>query len=916
MNKDYKDTLLMMKTDFPMRANLPNKEPEVAAMWEEKNIYQQVLTKNKDRSPFILHDGPPYANGNIHIGHALNKVLKDFVLRYKTMTGYYVPYIPGWDTHGLPIENALTKSDKINRKEMSIDEFRNRCAVYAQKQVVVQKEQFKRLGILGEWDKPYVTLEKEYEAYQLEVFAKMVENNLIFKGLKPVYWSPSSESALAEAEIEYHDKVSSSVYVAFKVSDGKNVLSSDCELIVWTTTPWTIPANLAISVNPSFEYVIIESNERFFVVAKDLVEEFAKEVELESYQLIKSIPGKDLEYVSYVHPLNGRVCPVILGEHVGDDAGTGLVHTAPGHGEDDFIIGKEYNLEVLCPVDERGYMTEEAFEFAGMFYEDANKAIVDKLSQNHALLMHKRFTHSYPHDWRTQKPVIFRATDQWFASIESLKKDMLASIKEVKWIPSWGEVRMSNMIADRKEWCISRQRVWGVPIPVFYAEDGTEILDGAVIRHVAQVFLAEGSSAWFTKDAKSLLPEGYTHPNSPNGLFTKETDTMDVWFDSGSSHYAAMVKRGLPYPADLYLEGSDQYRGWFNSSLSTGVAMMGKAPYKAVLTHGFVLDAEGRKMSKSLGNVIDPQQINKEFGADILRMWVASVNYTSDVRISKEMMKQVSEAYRKIRNTFRFLLGNLDDFSDETDKVDYEKMPEIDQYMINLLNDIIEKVIKAYEEYEFDEVYRIILTYMTNDLSAFYIDFTKDILYIEGMNSLARRSIQTVFYENLNALIRLLTPIIPHTTEEVYFHAKISKKQDSVYLLSMPATMKYANSNELLLKYRAFMDVRDDILKALELARNEKVIGKSLSAKVVLKPINKVKALLDTLKIDLKQVSIVSEFVLTEENIEGISLDSGTFDVKAREGVMCSRCWQVVDHINDDELCERCNNVVKNQEGK
>lgn len=915
MNKDYKNTLLMMKTEFPMRANLPNREPEIASIWEEKEIYKKVLEKNKDRTPFILHDGPPYANGSIHIGHALNKVLKDFVLRYKTMSGYYVPYIPGWDTHGLPIENALTKSDKINRKEMSVDEFRNRCADYARKQVAVQKEQFKRLGILGEWDAPYITLEKTYEAAQLEVFAKMVEKNLVFKGLKPVYWSPSSESALAEAEIEYHDKVSSSVYVAFKVQDGKNVLSRDCELVIWTTTPWTLPANLAISVNPTFEYVIIESEERFFVVAKDLVEEFTKETGIEKYQYIKSILGKDLEYVTYTHPLNGRICPVILGDHVGNDAGTGLVHTAPGHGEDDFIIGKQYNLEVLCPVDGRGYMTEEAFEFAGLFYEDANKAIVEKLKSLGALLQHKRFTHSYPHDWRTQKPVIFRATDQWFASIDSLKKDMLKSIQEVNWIPGWGEVRMSNMVQDRKEWCISRQRIWGVPIPVFYAEDGSEILDADVIRHVAKVFETEGSSAWFTKDAKELLPAGYTHKKSPNGVFTKETDTMDVWFDSGSSHYSAMVKRGLPYPADLYLEGSDQYRGWFNSSLSTGVAMMKKAPYKTVLTHGFVLDAEGRKMSKSLGNVIDPQAINKEFGADILRMWVASVNYTSDVRISKDMMKQVSEAYRKIRNTFRFLLGNLDDFRDETDRVEYEKMPEIDQYMINLLNDTIEKVLKAYDSYEFDEVYRIILTYMTNDLSAFYIDFTKDILYIEAKDSLSRRSIQTVFYDNLIAMLKLLTPIIPHTTEEVYLHAKILKKQESVYLLSMPGTTKYANTNELLMKYRSFMDVRDDILKALEVARNEKVIGKSLAAKVVLHPTSQVRQLLETLKLDLKQVSIVSEFEITDKDVQGITLDSGVFVVSAREGVMCSRCWQVVDQINDDELCERCNNVVINWEG-
>ena len=681
MGKDYKDTLLMMKTDFSMRANLPEKEPMIQKKWYEQNLYQKVCDKNKDRTPFILHDGPPYANGAIHTGHALNKILKDFIIRYKTMSGYYAPYIPGWDTHGLPIENALTKNSKIKRKEMSVSDFRKLCSEYAYKQVEIQKEGFKRLGVLGDWDHPYITMDKSFEAEQIKVFGKMVEKGLIYKGLKPVFWSPSSESALAEAEVEYHDVTSTSIYLAFKVCDGKNVISPDCELVIWTTTPWTIPANLAVCVNALFEYVVVSANGRFFVVAKELVENFVNTTGITEYKIVNSILGKDLENVTYYHPLNNRVCPVICGDHVTLESGTGLVHTAPGHGEDDFIVGKKYNLDILCPVDSRGYMTDEAGEFSGLFYEEANDVIISRLDEVHSLLKATPITHSYPHDWRTKKPIIFRATPQWFASIEGLKEEMMNSIKDVKWKPVWGETRLGNMVKDREEWCISRQRVWGVPIPVFYAEDGTEILDQEVINHVSELFREYGSNVWFERDAKDLLPEGYTNPHSPNGEFKKETDIMDVWFDSGSSHHAAMIARGLPYPADLYLEGSDQYRGWFNSSLSTGVAMTGKAPYKEVVSHGFILDGEGRKMSKSLGNTVDPNQLVKEFGADVFRLWVSSVKYTDDVRISKDMLKQISETYRKIRNTFRFLLGNLNDFNNSTDRISYDKMPEVDEYM-------------------------------------------------------------------------------------------------------------------------------------------------------------------------------------------------------------------------------------------
>lgn len=913
MSKDFKDTLLMMKTDFSMRANLSEKEPNLVKGWEDNKIYEKALEKNKGRSSFILHDGPPYANGNIHVGHALNKILKDFVVRYKTMSGFFSPYIPGWDTHGLPIETALTKSTKVNRKQVSTVEFRELCAEYALKQVETQKEQFKRLGVLGDWDNPYLTLSNDYESAQIKVFAKMVEKGFIFKGLKPVYWSPSSESALAEAEIEYHDVKSPSIYLAFKVADGKSVLSNDCELVIWTTTPWTIPANLAVSVNPLYEYSILKCDERYFVVAKELTEAFIEKVGLENVKVIKNIKGDELEYVTYFHPLNNKECPVILGDHVTLDAGTGLVHTAPGHGEDDFNVGKRYNLEVLCPVDDKGYMTEEAGEFSGMFYEQANASIVEKLKETNHLLKYEEFVHSYPHDWRTNKPVIFRATPQWFASIDGLKSDMLETIKQVNWIPQWGELRLANMIKDRKEWCISRQRVWGVPIPVFYCEDGTEILDQEIILHVAEVFKKEGSSAWFKKEAKDLLPAGYTNVHSPNNIFTKETDIMDVWFDSGTSHHGCLVERGFSYPYDLYLEGSDQYRGWFNSSLSTGVAMTKTAPYKTVLSHGFVLDGSGNKMSKSLGNVIDPLTMCKEFGADILRLWVASVEYTADVRISKDIMKQASEGYRKIRNTFRFLLGNLYDYDDKVNRVSYKDMPEIDQCMVNLLNSLVEKTLNAYQNYKFDEVYRLISTYMTNDLSAFYLDFTKDVLYIEAKDNIERRSIQTVFYDNLSALVRLLTPIIPFTTEEVYSYMN-GEKEESVYLTSMPTVSKYANTSELLNKYEDFHDFRDDVLKAIEVARNSKIIGKSLSAKVVVKPSEKANKLISNLNFDLKKIFIVSEFVVTNDEIDGDEYDSGTISVTARDGIVCSRCWQVVDHVDDDGLCPRCDNIVKDME--
>ncbi len=914
MSKDYKATLNMPQTEFKMRGNLGQNEPLMQAEWDAMDLYQQRLDKNKGNTPYVLHDGPPYANGNIHIGHALNKVIKDFVLRYKSMSGYYTRYVPGWDTHGLPIETALVKNKKVKRHEIPKVEFRKMCEEYALEQVAIQKDQFKRLGILGEWDNPYITLQKRYEASQMEVFASMVEKGLIFKGLKPIFWSPSSETALAEAEIEYHDKKSPSIYVAMDAVDTLGLVDFDFKFLIWTTTPWTIPANLAIAVGEQIEYSFIKvNNEVVYLVATDLINELTTLFGWETVETLKVVKGKELEYMTYRHPLAqkdpvyDRLSPVVLGHHVSVDGGTGLVHTAPGHGEDDFMIGQNYNIATLCPVDGQGNMTSEAGLYEGQFIEDCNKSVVQDLEELGYLLKMVWITHSYPHDWRTKQPVIFRATAQWFASIETLKDDMLQEIKNIKWYPSWGEVRMENMVKDRKAWCISRQRTWGVPIPVFYNEDGSEILDASVIRHVSKVFGEQGSNAWYLLDAKDLLPAGYTNPASPNGIFTKETDILDVWFDSGTSHHGGMQDFGLEYPSDLYLEGSDQYRGWFNSSLSTGVAKMGKSPYKTCLTHGFVLDGEGRKMSKSMGNVIDPIKVMNQMGADILRLWVASVDYQSDVRISDEMMKQVSESYRKIRNTFRFLLGNLYDFNPSTDRVSFDELGEVDQYMTLKLNTLIKESLYRYDHFEFDTIYRDITNFVTREISAFYLDFTKDILYIERFDDIKRRRIQTVFYDITKTLLQLLTPFLPHTTNEVYMQLP-HHQFDNVYLENMPVYQDLGK-RELVDTYDNFMQVRDNVLKALEEARNKQIIGKSFNAKLILYPEANILELLNKCNINFGQVFIVSQFEIAKGKGE-YQFDNLSIDVIKAEGETCDRCWQVVEHTHDG-LCHRCSEVLK-----
>ncbi|EAO52502.1 Isoleucyl-tRNA synthetase [Bacillus thuringiensis serovar israelensis ATCC 35646] len=796
MSMEYKNTLLMPKTEFPMRGNLPKREPAMQEKWAEMNIYEKVQEHTKGRPLFVLHDGPPYANGDIHMGHALNKVLKDFIVRYKSMTGFSAPYVPGWDTHGLPIEQALTNKG-VKRKEMTVAEFRKLCAEYAYEQVERQREQFKRLGVRADWDNPYITLEPAYEAQQIKVFGDMAKKGYIYKGQKPVYWSPTSESALAEAEIEYQDKKSASIYVAFPVKDGKNVLEGDEKYIIWTTTPWTLPANLGISVHPELEYSIVKVNDEKYIIASELFETVAKTLEWENAEVVKTVKGSELEYTVAKHPFYDRNSLVMLGDHVTTDAGTGCVHTAPGHGEDDFVVGKKYGLEVLCPVDDKGVLTNEAPGFEGLFYDKANKPITEKLEEVGALLKLTFITHSYPHDWRTKKPIIFRATAQWFASIEAFRKELIEAVAETKWVPAWGETRLHNMVRDRGDWCISRQRAWGVPIPVFYAENGDPIITDETINHVADLFREHGSNVWFEREAKDLLPEGFTHPGSPNGEFRKETDIMDVWFDSGSSHQAVLEEReDLQRPADLYLEGSDQYRGWFNSSLSTAVAVTGKAPYKGVLSHGFVLDGEGRKMSKSIGNIVVPKKIMDQLGGDILRLWVSSVDYQSDVRISDDILKQVAEVYRKIRNTFRFLLGNLDDFKPSENAVAVAELREVDRYMLVKLNDLITKVKEAYETYDFAAVYHAIHNFCTIDLSSFYLDFAKDILYIEGANHEDRRAIQTVLYDVLVALTKLVTPILPHTADEVWPYIP-GVTEESVQLTDMPEAVQLDDAEAL-----------------------------------------------------------------------------------------------------------------------
>lgn len=903
---EYKDTLLMPQTEFKMRGNLPENERLQRKAWEDMDLYNKIKEKNKSGKPFVLHDGPPYANGNIHIGHSLNKILKDFVNRSKMMEGRYVEYIPGWDTHGLPIEQKVTESG-INRKEMSIAEFRKHCKDFALKQVNIQREDFKKLNVIGDWDNPYITLNPEYEARQIEVFAKMAKKGLIFKGLKPVYWSPSSETALAEAEIEYKDRKDPSIFVPFTVVEGSEYVSEGDKLVIWTTTPWTLPGNSGVCAG-KFEYAKVKINDNNYIVAAELVESLMKEFEIEEYEIVTTFPGEKLQDVKYAHPFMDRISPVVIADHVTLDAGTGLVHTAPAYGVDDFNAGQKYGLEMINGVDDQGVLNEESGRFQGLFFEDANKEIIKWLDENGYLLKVKYITHSYPHDWRTKKPIIFRATKQWFCSVDKIRDDILKEIDEnVKFHTEWGKTRIYNMIKDRGDWCISRQRAWGVPIPIFYNEDGSEILDYDVMMHIADLFRQYGSNVWFEREAKDLLPEGYKNKQSPNGKFTKETDIMDVWFDSGTSFAGTLLERNMPYPADVYLEGSDQYRGWFNSSLICSMAAYEKSPYKELVSAGFVLDGKGFKMSKSIGNVVSPMDIVNKQGADILRLWVASVDFTEDVRFSDEALSQVKESYRKIRNTYRFMLGNLFDFDPDKDKVPYDKMPSSDQYILNTLNEVIKSTIENYDNYNYDEIYKIINNYL-NNLSTFYLDFTKDILYIEKPNSLERRSVQTALYEILSSLIKLMAPILPYTSEEVY-KLLPGTKEESIHLELFPEVQEYKNKEELMEMWNLFFSIKNDVYKALEEARGEKIIGKSLEAKVYLKLLDEDKEALKELLPNLKQLLIVSDVVISAQDLK--QYDYCGVEIKKFEGIRCERCWNYFDE-NDmiDDICPRCHDAI------
>ncbi|KRK46309.1 isoleucine--tRNA ligase [Dellaglioa algida] len=911
-----KETLNLGKTEFPMRGNLPVKEAERQDGWNQDSVYELRQKLNENKPSFILHDGPPYANGNIHMGHALNKITKDIIVRSKSMMGFRAPYVPGWDTHGLPIEQQLVKQG-VDRKKMSKAAFRELCEKYALEQVNLQREDFKRLGVAAEWDNPYMTLQPEFEAEEVRMFGEMAEKGYIYKGKKPIYWSPSSESALAEAEIEYQDIKSPSMYITFDVVDGKDILDTDTKMIIWTTTPWTIPANYGVAVHPDYKYIQIDADGTKYVVAEERLSVLKEEFDWENVEVLKEFSGRDMEYMTVQHPLYDRTSLVILGYHVTLDSGTGLVHTAPGHGEDDFIAGQKYKLPVVSVLDEKGIMNEDAPGFEGIFYDKANPLVTDQLKENGHLLKLSFFTHSYPHDWRTKKPVVFRATAQWFASVEMFRDDILKEIDKVDFKNEWGKVRLYNMIKDRGDWVISRQRAWGVPLPIFYAEDGTPIITPETIEHVAQLFEEHGSNIWFKHDAKALLPEGFTSEHSPNGGFTKEEDIMDVWFDSGSSHRGVLGKRdNLTYPADLYMEGSDQYRGWFNSSIITSVATNGIAPYKQLMSQGFVLDDKGHKMSKSLGNIILPSKVIKQSGAEIVRLWTASADTSSDVAVSMDILKQVSETYRKIRNTFKFILANTTDFEPSKNAVAFDDLASADKYMLIKLNAFSKEVLNNYAEYDFLAIYKKVITFISNDLSAFYLDIAKDIVYIEAEDSFERRSMQTVLYQIVTTMAKLLTPILPHTTEEVWDYLK--EPEEYIQLSEMPEVAHFDGEIKIVENWQAFMKMRSHVLKVLEDARDAKLIGKSFEAKVSLYVNDSDKALLDALNTDVRQQLIVSDLeILSVENApeDATKFDDLAVKVEVASGEVCQRCRMIKTDVGENPelptLCHRCATIVE-----
>ncbi|WP_349401642.1 isoleucyl-tRNA synthetase [Candidatus Phytoplasma solani] len=892
--QNYKNTLLMPKTNFPMKGNLGTKEINIQAFWEKLNLYQKKMKQNQNSPSFILHDGPPYANGNIHIGHALNKILKDFIIRFYNMQGFYTPYLPGWDTHGLPIEVAVLKKIGFNKK-LTRKEFIKKCQSFALENVETQKKQFQRLGILGDWENPYLTLDKSFMANQIRIFGKMVSQGLIFKTLKPIYWSPTLESALAEAELEYHNHTSPSIYVAFSMIETN--LFKNTSLVIWTTTPWTLPANMAIAVHPEKDYQLIDVNQKSYLVGKNTLPQLKKIFSWDKIKIIATFKGQELEHLKYLNPVVPKTGKIILSDHVLDNEGTGLVHIAPGHGLEDFLVSQKYDLAVVCSVDKKGFMTNCTQKYEGLFYTEANNAIISDLKLGHYLLKDDLITHSYPYDWRTKKPVILLALSQWFVSIKKIKTNLLKEIQKVNWMPQWGNLKMTNMIKDRSDWNISRQRIWGVPIAIFYTESNEPILDLKVINHVADLFEKHGIEIWYEWDCKQLLPDNYKHPQSPNGLFTKELDIMDVWFDSGTSYSVCSQT------SDLYLEGSDQYRGWFNSSLITSVAAFKKAPYKKVITHGFVFDGQGKKMSKSLGNVIDPLTIASQKGADIIRLWVANTNYNFDVRINNDILNQIENMYRKIRNTFRFMLGNLNYFDKNKHYINFENRNPIHQAVMMDLEEVIKHVLNAYQTYNFEAILRHLFPFITNKISAFYFDFIKDILYIEKEEHLERKMIQSTIYDLLSTFLKILTPIIPHTTSEVYSFGHFFDQED-VYLESMPQLKVHQETN-LLLEYHNFLSLRKSILQALEKARINNIINSSLQAHINLFLTEVQIHTLEVLQIknQLHQLFIVSKVTLTERTFFSV-------EIMKAIGYPCQRCWNVVITKPNQNLCLRCKNIL------
>lgn len=945
---DYGKTLHLPETDFPMRGNLPKREPEMIAFWNENDIYNKRLELRKDGKPFILHDGPPYANGKLHMGHALNKTLKDIIMKYKTMTGHYTRYIPGWDTHGLPIEHAVIKETGLNRHEMPVLELRKKCKEFALANVENQKQEFIRFGVLGEWDEPYLTLRPEFEVRQIGIFGEMAKRGHIYKGLKTVYWCTHCETALAEAEIEYKDKKSFSIYVKFPYVSEKIVTLPEgvdptkAFAVIWTTTPWTMPANVAISVNPELQYSWVKAGDEVYLMATELVESSLQAVGIEEYEVLNTFSGANLELAEFRHPFVERNAPILLGDHVTLDAGTGCVHTAPAHGEDDFNIVMRYNREgktdlpIISLVDpvgkyvaavDTGRYGDTEFPLVGVEIHDAEVPVIKILAHNHMLLGKSTLHHQYAHCWRCKNPVIYRATEQWFSSVDGYRQEALDAIdNQVEWIPSWGHDRIYNMVRDRGDWCISRQRTWGVPIPVFYCDHcGEHIITDETIQSVQDWVAKEGTDAWWAHEAEELLPAGFKCPHCGHDHFHKETDIMDVWFDSGSSWKGVIEANGLPIPTAMYLEGSDQHRGWFNSSLLTAVATTGKAPYDRVLTHGFVVDGEGRKMSKSVGNTVAPSDIIDVYGADVMRLWVSSADYQGDVRLSKDIVKQLSEVYRKIRNTFRFLLGNLDDFNPNTDKVSYEQLSELDKWALLRLEEVRRRVTDAYENYEFHMLYHAIHNFCTVDLSSIYLDIMKDTMYAEPRESVGRRSGQTAMYEILKTLVVMVAPVLSFTAEEVWrYMPKEDSMGISVMLEDWPMGHEEYINVGLRDKWNQLLAMRSDMLKALEDGRQQKVIGHPLDASVtVYADGTAYEALYAFGEDNLAAFLIVSEAHVVQGTNQA---PSNAYDctetglrvvVTASAYEKCERCWihrsTVGENAEHPTLCHRCVSVLEQQ---